>query len=143
MRFFEKVNELGILPTRNDKGSGGYDFYLPCDIEIFPDSFSKVALNIKSKMEQDEVLMIFVRSSIGIKKNLMLANGTGIIDSSYYGNVDNDGNISIVLYNYGRETVRLKKGERIVQGIFVKYLTTDDDKPVNEDRIGGFGSSGM
>ena len=144
MRKFEKVsfNDLGILPTRNDKGSAGYDLYLPCDIEILPNAFSQVALNIKAQMEKDEVLKIYVRSSIGIKKHLMLANGTGIIDSTYYNNPDNEGNIIVVLYNYGRETVRLKKGDRIAQGVFVKYLTTEDDKPLNEERIGGIGSSG-
>lgn len=145
MRKFEKVSfsDLGILPTRNDKGSAGYDLYLPCDVEIFPDSFSQIALNVKIKMEQDEVLLLFVRSSIGIKKHLELSNGTGVIDSTYYNNPTNEGNIIISLHNYGRETVNLKKGERIVQGVFMKYLTTVDDKPLNEERIGGIGSSGV
>lgn len=143
MRKFEKINNLGVLPTRNDKGSAGYDLYLPCDVEIFPDGFSQIALNIKCKMEQDEVLKLYIRSSIGIKKHLMIANGTGIIDSTYYNNPTNEGNIIIVLYNYGRETVKLKKGERIAQGVFVKYLTTDDDQPVNQERVGGIGSSGV
>ncbi|HAT98159.1 MAG TPA: deoxyuridine 5'-triphosphate nucleotidohydrolase, partial [Acidaminococcaceae bacterium] len=37
----------------------------------------------------------------------------------------------------------LTKGERVAQGIFYKYLTTDDDKDTEkENRGGGFGSTG-
>ena len=137
MRKFEKVSydNSGILPTRNDKGSAGYDFYTPGEKIIFN-------TNIKAQMEQDEVLMLYVRSSIGIKKNLVLPNGTGVIDSTYYNNPDNEGNIIGGLYNYGNTTQIIKAGERVMQGMFIKYLITDDDKPVNENRIGGVGSSG-
>lgn len=144
MRKFEKVsyNGSGILPTRNDKGSAGYDFYTPIDLVIKPGQVVKFNTNIKAQMEQDEVLMLYVRSSIGIKKNLVLPNGTGVIDSTYYNNPDNEGNIIGGLYNYGNTTQIINAGERVMQGMFIKYLITDDDKPVNENRIGGVGSSG-
>lgn len=144
MRKFEKVSydNSGILPTRNDKGSAGYDFYTPIDLVIEPGEKIIFKTNIKAQMEQDEMLMLHVRSSIGIKRHLILSNCTGIIDSTYYNNADNEGNIMGALYNYGNTTQTIKAGERVMQGIFVKYLTTDDDKPVNENRIGGVGSSG-
>lgn len=144
-RLFEKVSydDSGILPTRNDKGSAGYDFYTPKDIIIYPHQATKFATNIKANMEEDEVLMIYVRSSIGIKKSLILANGTGIIDSSYYNNKDNEGNIMCVLYNYGDKMQVIKAGERVAQGVFLKYLRTDNDVPLNEERNGGIGSSGV
>ena len=143
-RYFEKVsyNDTGILPTRNDKASAGYDFYAPKDIVIYPHEGTSIATHIKANMEQDEVLMLFVRSSIGIKRGLTLANGTGIIDSSYYNNPENEGNIMCVLYNNTDKMQVVKEGERFAQGLFVKYLTTDDDKPLNEERVGGIGSSG-
>lgn len=143
-RYFEKVsyNDTGILPTRNDRGSSGYDFYAPKDIIIYPHEATKVITNIKASMEQDEVLMLYVRSSIGVKKNLMLANGTGVVDSSFFNNPDNEGNIMIILYNYSDKMQVIKEGERFAQGVFIKYLVTDDDKPLNEDRTGGIGSSG-
>lgn len=144
MRKFEKVsyNDEGILPTRNDAGSAGYDFYTPYRLEIEPGAVVKFETNIKAAMEQDEVLMLYVRSSIGIKKNLMLANGTGVIDSTYYNNPDNEGNIIGVLFNYGNKTQVIEAGERVIQGVFVKYHITDDDKPLNDQRTGGIGSSG-
>lgn len=144
MRKFEKVSydDTGILPTRADLGSAGHDFYTPIDLEIKPGEIVKFNTNIKVIMEPDEVLLLFVRSSIGIKKNLMLCNGTGVIDSTYYNNPDNEGNIIGALFNYGNETQYIKAGERVIQGVFVKYLITDNDKPLSDKRIGGVGSSG-
>ena len=97
--------------------------------------------DIKAQMEEDEVLLLFVRSSIGIKKGIVLSNGTGVIDSSYYSNPDNDGNIGVSLLNTTDEEEIIKKGERIMQGMFMKYLITDDDN-TTEIRTGGYGSTG-
>lgn len=144
MRKFEKVSydNSGILPTRADNGSAGYDLYTPERLVIEPGEIVKFKTNIKANMLSDEVLMLYVRSSIGIKRNLMLANGTGVIDSTYYNNPDNEGNIIGVLFNYGKETQIIEAGDRIMQGVFIKYLTIDDDKPLSNTRIGGIGSSG-
>ena len=89
-----------------------------------------------------EFLLVDVRSSIGTKKSLMLKNTIGIIDASYYGNPSNDGNIGVCLYNFGDEAVTIEEGERIAQGIFLYYLTPDDDNVLQAERKGGFGSSG-
>lgn len=144
MRKFEKVStaDNGILPTRSDVGSAGYDFYAVEDLTIKPQEMVKFKTNIKACMEKDEVLLLYVRSSIGIKKNLMLCNGTGVIDSTYYNNPDNEGNIFCTLFNYGTQTQEIKAGDRVMQGVFVKYLITDDDNTVNEIRTGGIGSTG-
>lgn len=149
MRKFEivredcrKTNGEIILPTRADKGSAGHDFYSPIDFEIKPGETKIVPTDVKADMLKDEVLLLFVRSSIGIKKNIVLANGTGVIDSTYYNNPDNDGNICGAFTNLGTEIQVFKAGDRIMQGVFVKYLTTSNDKPLNTERTGGIGSSG-
>lgn len=144
MRKFEKVsyNNTGILPTRSDTRSAGYDIYSTEDKWIYPNSMEKFTTNIKVYMEPDEVLMIHPRSSVGIKMNLMLANTTGVIDSSYVDNKDNEGNIIVALFNYGNKPQQIKAGERIAQGVFMKYLITDDDNTKNTERSGGIGSSG-
>ena len=144
MRKFEKVSydDTGIIPTRADNASAGYDFYSPIDFEVKPNENVMIKTNIKAQMGQDEVLLLFVRSSIGIKRHLALSNGTGVIDSSYYNNIDNEGNIMCSLFNYGSQTQKIAKGERIMQGVFVKYLTTENDVVVNSSRKGGIGSSG-
>lgn len=144
LRTFEKVsyNDTGIIPTRADVGSAGYDFYTPEDITIKPHEQVVVKTNIKAKMPDRDVLLLFIRSSIGIKKNLMLSNCVGVIDSTYYNNPDNEGNIMFALYNYGSEEQFIKAGERVAQGVFTSYFTTDDDQPLSHTRTGGIGSSG-
>ena len=72
----------------------------------------------------------------------MLANSTGIIDCDYYNNPDNEGHIMIAYYNTKDVPYTIKKGERIAQGIFMKYLTTDDDD-ASGIRMGGIGSTGQ
>lgn len=130
------------LPKRGSKYSSGYDMYCPCDIYIKPHSYSgRIFLDIKAQMNEDEFLLLDVRSSIGDKKTLMLKNTIGVIDSDYYGNKGNDGNIGVSFYNYGDKNVFIQKGERIVQAIFMKYLLTDDDL-TTEERVGGYGSTG-
>lgn len=150
MRYFEPCHEKDTLiplettlPTRADNGSAGYDFYLPKTINVFPGETVLIPTNVKVKMEQDEVLLLYVRSSIGIKRHCVLANGTGVIDSTYYNNPDNEGNITIALTNIGSNIETFNKGERVMQGVFVKYLITDDDKPLSSNRKGGIGSSGV
>lgn len=86
--------------------------------------------------------MICDRSSFGIKKHLTIPNGVGIIDSDYYGNENNDGNIIAALYNFGQEPVQINTGDKICQGIFIPFKVTDDDTATGE-RTGGVGSTGV
>lgn len=146
-RYFEVVKnehrttDVEIqLPTRSDKGSAGYDFYSPVNVIIPPNESRLFFTDVKACMNEDEVLMLYVRSSMG-KHPVVIANGTGIIDFSYYNNLSNDGNIGFRLLNLGEENYVINKGDRIGQGVFTKYLTVDDDNTDGE-RTGGFGSSG-
>ena len=90
---YRKNKEEPIMPVRGTSKSAGYDFATPVDIEIKPHSKALIWTDICSYMEDDEVLMLHIRSSVGIKQGLMLANITGVIDSDYYQNKDNYGNI--------------------------------------------------
>ena len=128
------------LPSRATSSSAGYDFYLPYDLVIKPKESILVKTGIKACMENDEFLMIVIRSSLGVKKGLQLSNNVGIIDSDYYNNIDNEGHIMISLKNCSDVAVMLMCGERIAQGIFLKYLKVDDDSNQNA-RLGGFGST--
>lgn len=70
-----------------------------------------------------------------------MTNQTGVIDSDYYNNETNEGHMWISLQNEGKEDFIFKKGDHIVQGIFMKYLTVDDEEEINNVRISGFGST--
>lgn len=129
-----------ILPKRQTKNSAGYDFYVASDTIIKAHSIALIPTGVKAYMEVDEVLKIYVRSSMPMKKGLTLANNVGIIDSDYFENPDNDGHIMIQVMNFTDNDILVKKDDRIAQGIFLKYLLADDDNTF-EERKGGFGST--
>ncbi len=132
------------LPVRKTKYSAGYDVEAAEDIVI--PSFKKgtnptlIKTGIKAYMQDDEVLMLYNRSSNPKKKGLILSNSVGVVDKDYYGNVDNDGHIMFAFYNIKEEDVEIKKGEAIGQAVFQKYFITDNDIAEGQ-RIGGFGST--
>lgn len=129
------------LPVRGDSRSAGYDIKTPVKITLQPNEKKLVFTDIKAYMRPNEVLEIHVRSSVGVNKGVILSNITGIIDSSYYNNPKNDGNIGLTLWNTSDKEVILEAQERICQGIFKTYLTVDDDVCLQDERIGGFGST--
>ena len=85
------------LPTRGTSKAMAYDFYANDDYVVAPGEVAKVWTDVKSYMGDNECLILNVRSSMGGK--YMLANTIGIVDSDYYGNPDNDGNIGFFLKN--------------------------------------------
>ena len=101
------------LPIRKTKYSAGYDIEAAEDIVI--PSFKKgmaptlVKTGIKAYMQDDEVLMLYNRSSNPKKKGLILANSVGVIDKDYYGNPDNDGHIMFAFFNVKDVDVEIKK----------------------------------
>ncbi|NLJ16317.1 MAG: deoxyuridine 5'-triphosphate nucleotidohydrolase [Clostridiales bacterium] len=129
------------LPLRATIGSAGYDFYLPFDFKLKAGDTAIVPTGIRVKMQEDWVLQIFPRSSLGFKFSLMLNNTVGIIDSDYYYS-DNEGHILIKLTNNSIQklSIELNAGSAFAQGIFFNYgITTDDN--ATQIRNGGFGST--
>lgn len=131
------------LPVRKTKNSAGYDIAAAEDITI---SVYKpgikptlIPTGLKAYCEEDEYFMLVNRSS-GPKKGLLMANSIGIVDSDYYGNIDNDGHFYFQFWNVSDHDLEIKKGDIIGQVIFQKFLITDDDN-AEGIRIGGFGST--
>ena len=145
IRGFEVVtpyeNQGVQLPKRKTTESAGYDIECAEAVTIAPGEMKLVPTGLKAFMNYDEYLAIHIRSGMAVKRRLMLVNSTGIIDSDYYNNEDNEGHILIALVNMGTEPVSLDKGERVAQGIFSKYLITNDDNATGI-RTGGIGSTG-
>ena len=132
------------LPIRKTAKSAAYDLEASEDTVIpsfkLGQNPTLIPTGLKAYMQEDEVLMLFPRSSSPKKQGIMFPHSAGIIDADYYGNIDNDGHIMIQCINIKEEDVVIKKGEAVAQAMFQKFLTVDNDNAQGE-RTGGFGST--
>lgn len=155
------------LPKRSTRHSAGYDFFAPEDVIIPPMFFQYlkaafgvfktvlpngcdvtveeikpylIKTGVKAYMQTDEYLALLNRSSNPKKLGLILANSVGIIDKDYYNNPDNEGEMGFAYYNVFPWPVTIKKGEKLGQGIFQKFLLADADDATGM-RTGGWGST--
>lgn len=131
-----------VLPQRATQHSAAYDIFALENKVIYPGGRETFHTDVKAYMQPNEVLLLFPRSSQGIKLNLMLANTTGVIDADYYSNPQNDGSFSIVLRNMGGAPVEVRIGDRIAQAMFTSYLLADNEPQDLPSRQGGVGSTG-
>lgn len=156
MRYFEKIsfeqfkkdisNDKKLydeynLPKRQTKNSAGYDFESLFNFILKPGETKTIATGVKVNMNIDEMLMIVIRSSLGFKYNTRMCNQIGIVESDYYNNPDNDGHLFVKIQNQGTIDLIIKKGDRICQGIFVKFLTVDNEEEIKNRRTSGIGST--
>lgn len=138
---FRTTNTDIRLPECATSKSAGYDVFSPKNFILHPDSIQLVFTDVKAYMQDDEVLLLLPRSSQGAK-GIMMANTVGVIDADYYNNANNDGNIGVMLYNYGSDDYVVNKGDKIGQLIFTKKLMADNGN-TDKVRSGGMGSTGV
>lgn len=132
------------MPKRSTKNSAAYDIEAAQDVVIPPYKPgikpTLIPTGLKAYCASDEWYMLANRSG-GPKKGFVMANSIGIIDSDYYGNESNDGHFMFQYFNFGENDLVVKKGDRIGQLIFMKFLIADGDDAQGV-RTGGFGSTG-
>lgn len=123
------------LPRRGTSKAMAYDIFSPVDLVIKPNEIGKIWTDVSAYMQDNEALILNVRSSQGGK--VMLANSQGWIDADYTGF-----NIGVFLKNIGTEDYIIKEGDRIAQAMFVPFLVADNGN-TDKERVGGFGSTGV
>ena len=144
-KFIDDLENLTIKkPKRSTEYSAGYDFYAPKTYAINPGESAIIPTYIKAYMEPDEVLIIAPRSSFGYNYDMVIKSTIGVIDADYVDNEKNDGNIIIGVKNNSNDVLTIEAGKHFAQGIFMKYLITDDDhEDEKEERRGGIGSTSI
>ncbi|MBE6594524.1 MAG: dUTP diphosphatase [Ruminococcaceae bacterium] len=94
-----------------------------------------------SPAARDVVAIVAARSGLAIKKGICLANGIGVIDSDYRGE------ICVGLYNTSKEPFVVNRGDRIAQLMFMPVLSAKLCEVASLDETergaGGFGSTGV
>jgi len=129
------------LPTRATAGSAGYDFYSPFSFTLSTRETILIPTGVRVKIEPGWWLGLLPRSGHGFRYRVQLDNTMGVIDSDYY-HADNEGHIMVKLSNDSLtgKHLRLNEGDSFVQGIFLSYGITRNDRAEGE-RTGGFGST--
>ncbi len=137
------LREGAVVPKRATEGSAGYDLYacLENDVTIAPREIKIIPTGISVMAEKDTAVMIYARSGFSTKYGISLANGVGVVDSDYRGEV------GVALINNGAEDFTVENGMRIAQMVITPILTPDlivsDELSETERGEGGFGSTKM
>lgn len=137
----KRIDKSLPLPTYQTKGSVGFDLCARVTTKVPPFIPTLIPLNIIVQTPKGYMFLLACRSSLPIRKKLMVANGIGIVDQDYCGEKDE---VMIEVINFSQKEVIVTKGERIAQGILVKIdqpTITEVDEVPKKSR-GGVGSTG-
>ena len=136
-------NENTPLPIYATSGSAGMDICSSNDdcIIIEPGAVVLVPTSLAIAVPFGYECQVRSRSGLAAKHGIFALNSPGTIDSDYRGE------IKIILANFGKESFKIERGDRIAQLIIAKYEIAEwievsqlDDTNRGE---GGFGSTGV
>lgn len=139
-------NDEKYLPTYANDTDACMDLKVKIEEKTYcflePSKTKVFGTGIQVSIPKDHVMLIYPRSSTGIKLHCMLTNTTGVIDTGYRDE------IKMALTNFGNETIKLEDGQRVAQFMIIPRpkielnLVKDDILFRNNDRGGGVGSTG-
>ena len=137
----KRIDKTLPIPTYQTPGSVAFDLYSRITIDIPPQIPTIIPTNIIVKIPKGYFLMLASRSSLPLKKHLMVSNSIGVIDQDYCGDKDE---IGIQVINFSNHFVNVERGERIAQAILVKIGIVDqfiEEKQLAAKSRGGWGST--
>lgn len=139
----KKINEKAVVPQRATEGSAGADLFACIDepVEIKPGEIKVIKTGIAIEIpDKNYAAFVYARSGLGIKHGICLANGVGVIDSDYRGE------ICVGLCNISQTSYTVEQGERVAQMVImpVDCAVYEEVIDINstERGTGGFGSTG-
>lgn len=140
---FVKLSENAHVPTRGTSDSAGLDLYacLDNDVIINPSEIKKIPCGIAVEVpSRDYTVFVFSRSGLGVNHGITLANGVGVVDSDYRGE------IFVGLCNVSNKPYTIRHHDRIAQMIVMetKYFPLVECMELSQTNRGndGFGSTG-
>lgn len=114
--IYYSLDDGAAQPRQAYKDDAGIDLALKHDLTVPVGAHRVGDTGVHVAVPRGHVGMMFVRSSTGIKKHLVLSNGTGIVDSGYRGP------IKISLHNTGDTTQHIQAGDYIAQLVVVPIV---------------------
>lgn len=135
----KRIDNALPLPEYQTSGAVAFDLYSRIDAIILPKTVERLPANVIIEIPKGYMLEIKDRSSTLKKKGLLVT--TGYIDNDYHGELDE---ILLQVYNITDIEVKVERGERIGQGVFVKIDIAEWEEvdTMKKESRGGFGSTG-
>lgn len=135
----KRIDTTLPLPEYQTSGAVAFDLYSRVDVEIKPKTLERLPTNIIIEIPKGYMLEIKDRSSTLKRKGLLVS--TGYIDNDFHGEEDE---ILLQVYNLTDNDVKIEKGERLGQGVFVKVEKAEWEEvdKMKEVGRGGFGTTG-
>ncbi len=135
------LSALAQVPTYATAGSACFDIATVSDsVDITPGTGAVLKTDLVFEIPPGHVMMVYSRSGHGFKNGIRLANGTGVIDSDYRGE------LMVKLYNDGNRVFSISRGDRIAQAMIVpvQQVTFEIAGELSDTArgTGGFGSTG-
>jgi dUTP pyrophosphatase len=130
------------LPAYQTAGAAGFDLAASADVDVPAHAIALIPTGLVIRVPAGHFLGIFARSSTPLKRGLMVANGVGVIDEDYCGATDE---VKIQVLNFTGDVVRVSKGDRIAQGLFIPVVRAEwreSEGDLREGSRGGFGATG-
>ncbi|MGE3840491.1 MAG: dUTP diphosphatase [Vicinamibacterales bacterium] len=129
------------LPRYQSRHAAGFDLAAREPVVVEPGAVVLVPTGLVIEVPEHHALLIVARSSLPIKKRLMVANGVGVVDADYRGPTDE---VKVELYNFSGEPATIAEGERIAQGLIVPVVRASwlEVNEASAPERGGFGSTG-
>ncbi len=136
-----RIDETLPIPAYQSTGAVAFDLYSRTDMVIDPFEVVIAPTNLIVKVPAGYVLLLQSRSSLPIRKKLMVANSVGVIDQDFCGP---DDEIGVELLNFSQKPVEIVRGERIAQAMLVSIAKVDSfaEVQMSGESRGGFGSTG-
>jgi len=136
----KRIDKELPLPVYETEGSVGFDLICRKDTTVEPFQIALIPANVIVETPPGYALMVALRSSTPKKFGLLMPHGIGIIDPDYCGPEDE---VLIQIYNFRSEPVKIKRGDKIAQGIFIRVnrATWSEVDIVGKETRGGFGST--
>lgn len=140
----KKLRSYAKIPTNATSGSAGYDLYAAIEspITISSGDICSIPTGIAMASDCNDIaLMIYARSGLASRHGIALANGVGIVDSDYRGE------IIVPLINLSKNDFTILPDMRIAQLVITpiihpKIQITENLENTNRG-INGFGSTGL
>ncbi len=140
----QRLSPNAKLPTRATEGSAGYDLYAALDepISIPAGAIQRIPTGLAVAPDRTDVaLLLMARSGLATKYGITMANGVGLVDSDYRGE------LLVPLINLGSQPFTVLPEMRIAQLVLMSVihpvLTEVKQLPETVRGTSGFGSTGQ